>query len=554
MAKVKKKRSILKKLLLAFAGLILLLGIGAWIFFTYYFDDFVDARINSKLQEATRTATHGLFRLVIGKVKYSAGSLYCTKVEMIRARYDSSESGLTMKQLTADSVSFKGLEIFDILRGKGLFMKRLQSNSANILMTDVAEGRKELAGLPQDTIPIDTMMPVDLPAISYDSIILSGISVTIPKQFAPAGIRGSYDGIRLVISGFRLDDTTLHGPPLFVCKGIDLAMHSFPFDLADSSYVIDAVGAHVSVRDSLVTLDTFSFRSKLSEGEFAAKHRFATPMLAFSASGIRVEGIDFNSAFSHNSIDFRRLVVDSFYLDSYEDRRRPPNPHPTAVMFPNELISSFQGAINGGSIALGRGDIRLRERSKDGAGELGFENVRITIAPIRKDSTHKSKRIPAVITLEALFLKAPLDATITYPLDQKRFDMDVHATLGSFDAHRLNPWLVPMERIKVRDGVLRSGKIDMKVRNGIATTAVLPIYNEFGIEVLSASAGSKPGFTETIKTFISKTFIIRANNPNGFGSTKTGVTTRKRLPDDQLFQFLWFAIRKSLGQVVGGFQ
>jgi hypothetical protein len=552
---MQKKKSIAKKILLWAIGVLIVMAIAAWIFFTYYFQDFVNDRITAKLQEATRTATHGLFRLIVGKLKYSDGSFYCTKIEIVRARYDSAESGLTVKSLSADSVYFKGLHIFDILRGKGLFMERMETNAPQLIFTDADAGRQELKKFPPDTTPVATSMPKGLPVIYYDSIILTNIYLRIPKQNKPAGIDTFYDGVSIRLNGLRLDDTVLKAQPVFFCKGIDLAMKSFPYNLADSSYVLDIARMHASLTDSLITIDSFKFRSKYREDEFAAKHKYATPMADFHCEGIRFEGINFANSISEGAIEFRKFSVHSFFLDSYEDRRRPADPHPGDVMFPNELISSFPAKIAVDSVVLDNGKIRLRERYGAGPGSLDFDRVRIVVSPILKDTIKAHFKKKAMISLRALFLdQALLDATFTYPLDRKKFDMDVHATLGSFDAKRLNPWLIPIERIEVEDGTLTSGKIDMTVRNGKTQTSVLPLYHDFAIKILPKDPHQQRGFSEKLQTFFAGTFIIRGNNPNGLGSQKTGITTRDRLRDDEFFQFLWLAIRKSLGQVVGGFQ
>ena len=64
---VKVKISRTRKILYIVGGVILFLGLAAFIFFTFFFQDFVNGLINSKVKDATRTSTHGLFRVEIGK-------------------------------------------------------------------------------------------------------------------------------------------------------------------------------------------------------------------------------------------------------------------------------------------------------------------------------------------------------------------------------------------------------------------------------------------------------------------------------------------------------
>ena len=545
-----------RKILYIVGGVIVFLGIAAFIFFTFFFQDFVNGLINSKVKEATRTSTHGLFRVEIGKVKYKDGSFYCTKVELIREKYDSTESGMTVKKLSADSVHFDGLNLFDVLMGKGLFMEKMEAHGPKVYLSDADAGREEIKNIPPDTTPIAKQMPGGMPVIAYDSIILKDIRIFIPLDTKPPGIDSSYSGLTVKVSGMRLDNDVLKKQPLFNCKNIDLAIRGLPNGLADSCYALNVSGMHLSMTDSLVTIDTISYHSKYSEDAFAALHRYATPMIDFRSTGIRVEGIDFNRSAANASVEFHRFIMHSFYLDSYEDKRRPADPNPKPVLFPNELLSSIPVKINVDSIIFENGRMKLRERSSAGTGTLGFDHVHIVIAPMVKDTAKGVIQRSTRIALRAMFLgEAQLNATFLYPLDHKSFDMEAHATLGGFNAKKLNPWLIPIERLEAEDGILESGKIDMIVRSGKTTTTVLPIYHNFSMKLLAKDSKRQPGLTEKLKTFLAGTFVVRGNNPKAFlGGLKTGVTTRDRIRTETFFQFLWAGVRKSLGDVIGGFQ
>ncbi len=553
--KVKVKISKTRKILYIVGGVIVFLGLAAFIFFTFFLQGFVNSLINSKVKEATRTSTHGLFRVEIGKVNYKDGSFYCTKVELIRERYDSTESGMTVKKLSADSVHFDGLNLFDVLMGKGLFMEKMEAHGPKVYLVDAATGREEIKNIPPDTTPIAKLMPGRMPVISYDSIILKDIRVFIPQETKPPSIDSSYSGLTVKIIGMRLDNDVLRKQPLLNCKGIDLAIKGLPNGIADSCYVLGVSGLHLSVTDSLITLDSLTYHSKYSEDVFASKHRYATPMIDFRFTGMRIEGIDLNRSTADVAIEFHKFSIHSFYVDSYEDRRRPLDPNPKAVLFPNELLNSFAGRIRVDSVLLENGRMKMHERIASGKGTLFFDRVRIAISSIIKGAKNQPETKPTTISLSALFLgEAPFKATFTYPLGEKSFNMDAHATLGSFDAKKLNPWLIPLERLEVLDGVLESGKIEMKVRSGIATTTVLPVYHNFSVKVLPKDAHASIGLSEKIKTLLAGTFVLRGSNPNWLGSLKTGASTRSRTRTESFFQFLWFGVRMALGDVIGGFK
>jgi hypothetical protein len=156
--------------------------------------------------------------------------------------------------------------------------------------------------------------------------------------------------------------------------------------------------------------------------------------------------------------------------------------------------------------------------------------------------------------MSATFLGAPFKAQAVYPLYEKSVNLNIHAALGSFDGTKLNAWLVPFERLQVKTGILKSGKIDMAVRNGVAQTSVVPLYDEFEILLLNPNPTQPRGLMEKLKTFVAEAFIIKDGNPGKDGKLRTGVTSTPKTSDMEFMQFIWVAIRKSLGQVIGGFQ
>src|SRR5512141_1567434 len=119
MPKGSRKRRLAKRISLAIAGLCILLAIAGWIFMKYYFQDIVNDYYSEKFREAARIATHGQFRMTINKLIYKDGVLDCTNFELVRVSVDSDDTGLILERLTADTLHFSGLNIFELLRGNG---------------------------------------------------------------------------------------------------------------------------------------------------------------------------------------------------------------------------------------------------------------------------------------------------------------------------------------------------------------------------------------------------------------------------------------------------
>jgi len=123
--------------------------------------------------------------------------------------------------------------------------------------------------------------------------------------------------------------------------------------------------------------------------------------------------------------------------------------------------------------------------------------------------------------------------------------------LASFSAKKLNDFLIPNERKEVTDGIVEDGRLVMNIHGDVASTTVTPHYRNLSMRILSESADGKRGLLEGIKTFMANTFVLHSNNLDK--TAITGKASYHRKKEEEFLQFIWIAIRKSLGKVIGGF-
>ncbi|MFI5263399.1 MAG: hypothetical protein ACHQM6_02670, partial [Candidatus Kapaibacterium sp.] len=392
-----------------------------------------------------------------------------------------------------------------------------------------------------------------LPAVSFDSIALRNIRLFLPDR---PGIKDipSFRGISFRLTDFYYNSQTNDANPVLFSKRADVAIPNIVYPISDGTYSLEFKNLRGNSEDSIITAEEFASVPNYSEHAFAERYPHPMDRLNFHCSGIRIEGINFISSFSSANIVFRKFTANSWFLDSFEDRTKPADPHPAVSPMPNDLLRSLPIKIDIDSIVFRNGEIRVRERRGGAIGSLGFTHAYVTFSPVSKDTLTAHYEKPTQITFSAYFLgDAYLNGTASYPLYDKELNMDLHASLGSFATSKLNTFLVPMERLEITGGEVRKATIDMLIRSGVATTTVIPLYSGFAIKFLSNNPKTKPGPTERIKTFIAKSFVLDEENSDE-GKILVGATTHPRNPTDAFMQFIWESLRKSLGKVVGGFQ
>ena len=86
---------------------------------------------------------------------------------------------------------------------------------------------------------------------------------------------------------------------------------------------------------------------------------------------------------------------------------------------------------------------------------------------------------------------------------------------------------------------------------GQARGHVRAIYRDLEIAVLNKRTGSDKGLANRAASFLANELKIRNSNaPDASGSMKEGVVNYTRRPEDQFLQFVWFALRSGVLDVI----
>ena len=137
-------------------------------------------------------------------------------------------------------------------------------------------------------------------------------------------------------------------------------------------------------------------------------------------------------------------------------------------------------------------------------------------------------------------------------LASKDFSLRYSGSLSSMDVTLLNTFIEPGEHQRIKSGVLESAAFNINVNSGHATGNLHVVYKDLSIAVLNKNTGSEKGVFNKIISLIGKTFVIRGSNITDEKTLmKIGEIKYTRNPDDYFFQFVWFALRSGLGDVVG---
>lgn len=309
---------------------------------------------------------------------------------------------------------------------------------------------------------------------------------------------------------------------------------------------------HISIPDSEMTSDSIKYYSLLGDEQFFAKSQFRQTMFRFDISQIKIIGLDFLALLQGNIYTARSINLHNVFADIFVNMDKPYDKNSSNPQMPNEALSSMKEIVKVDSLKIINGRLNYRERFAVGAkpGVVTFNNVNISVSGI---ANHTVPPKTAVLHGAGLFMNSgAIKLFMAIPLTSKNFSLQYSGSFGAMDVTKLNSFIEAGEHHRIKSGALQSATFNINVNSGQASGTLRVLYKDLSIAILNKKTGSENGIFDRISSLISKAFIIRGTNiPDKKGCMKIGEIKYTRNPDESFTQFVWFALRTGVGNVVG---
>jgi hypothetical protein len=219
---------------------------------------------------------------------------------------------------------------------------------------------------------------------------------------------------------------------------------------------------------------------------------------------------------------------------------------------PNEILTTMKQEVKIDSLKITNGRLKYCERFAIGSkpGIILINDINISAGRI---ANHTSRSDTTIILGDGLFMNTgKMKLFMAIPLESKDFSLRYSGSLSSMDVTKLNSFIEPSENQRVNSGFLKSARFNINVNAGHSSGNLLLEYNNLDISFIDKNTGSEKGIFNQISSLFGKIFVIRkANTSDDKGLMKVGLTKYIRNPDDYFFQFVWFALRNGIADVVG---
>jgi hypothetical protein len=319
----------------------------------------------------------------------------------------------------------------------------------------------------------------------------------------------------------------------------------------EAHYGIRCARLRASVPDSELIAEGAELQPLVEDEALFAAGAFRTTRYRVVLPECRVQGLEYGEALQGRAYRARSVLLSRPALDALINRDKPPPPFVKSPLMVHEALAAISQPFQVDRLSITNGLITYAERVLPGADPavLTFDRVNMSVAGI-------ANRGEATANIELrgqgdLMSAGTLKVLMSIPITPPDFTFHYSGSLSAMDLTRLDAFLDLAEHVRIHSGTAQEAAFEIEVNAGQAIGRVRAIYDDLKITVLDQQTGSEKGFDNRVASFLANALKIRTSNaPDALGSMKHGEIHYIRTPEETFLEFVWFALRSGVMDVI----
>lgn len=396
-------------------------------------------------------------------------------------------------------------------------------------------------------------VPSGAPNIRVGRIELPRIGIAVhPANNAQGQVQGA-GGLALELDRVFVDTRDSSRTPIYAG---DIRLRAEHY-LGVWSWLAKATAAKVeaSLRDSLLRVDGLDVRPTVSDVELPQRSRWRRTRIAVRVARVEAHGVDYAKLLAKAGVSIRTIQVAEPNLDLMLDKNLSPNPKPSPAPLPHRVMRKLRFRLTVDSIRARGGTISYAELNpgKPRPGVVTFERLEGSIRNLSNDPARMSNDHPMVLTASTKLMGSGRLATVLQiPLLADSFRVRYRGTVGPMPLTDFNRFAAINTGARLRSGQALGLSFDGRVIDDYATGRVIPQYRDLKLGLTQRGVGIVGAVKRHVGSFFANNFKLRRDNPEDGDPEKLAVgrISRRRLPPEDLFPFLWYSLRDAIKQVM----
>jgi hypothetical protein len=336
-----------------------------------------------------------------------------------------------------------------------------------------------------------------------------------------------------------------------VLANASLDATNLDLEFPQAHYGIRCARLQSSVPGSELIAEGTELRPLIGDEDFFTAHDFRTTRFHVLVPECRVMGLAYGELLAAKSYRARSVQIFRPSFDALVNLDKPAKPFVKSPLMVNEALAAIRQPLQVDSLSVTNGSLRYGERRISGAapGVLSFGAVTMTAEGIANRGPSS-----AAILVRAqgdLMDAGILNVLMSIPIMPADVSLRYSGSLGAMDLTNLDAFLDVDARTRITSGTVKEAVFDIDVTAGQARGRVRGSYQNLEIALLDKKTGAENGLDDRINSFLANVLKIRSSNaPGALGVSKEGEVSYTRKPDDEFQQFLWFALRTGVLDII----
>lgn len=335
---------------------------------------------------------------------------------------------------------------------------------------------------------------------------------------------------------FRLDSSSYVGKGrAYYARHIDVRTGPVNYRFPDGMYRASVGEIALNTQAQTIAAKELHLKPLLSALAMSAAKGESVTTNDLKIGKVHVSGMDYVAYARHNALKVQNIVLDSVRLRAHKNRKakQPEKQKPTLHQMAREMGFPFK--ID--TLEVKNGFIRYSELAPEGKepGYITLNGLKGSVTNLSNMPEHMSDEMPAMLQCSfRLMNEAPIDVNVLLPLLHKEEYHALQVTFGPFNPAVLNPMLVPVSYIKVKNGNLSSGSFKADLTAKAGTGSMIVYYKNLEIELLNKGEPDKQSLGNKLLSKVADWVAIKDANPMPGEKPRLGTITVTRDPNKSI--------------------
>ncbi|WP_276389590.1 hypothetical protein [Eudoraea chungangensis] len=451
----------------------------------------------------------------------------------------------TLKELSVDQVSFKGIGIIDLLLNNHLNIRNIQINKPTFKILKHPENYKtdSVPGTSKSNFYLDSIQIRKTKEISLSEFNIVDYELQILDVVSKDTIL-QYTGKDMTIDGIDLEPSEKN-PNYFYFNTEKLLfkLQKQTIDLNADFYSVNLDNLVYDHSKQSIEIDGFAFSPMVENTQIMSASKYTSEVYKLEMQKMNINGFNLNPLIHSGILIIDQIIIEQLTAEITKDKSKPFNTKKVKNL-PQESLQNLNFPMLIQSIDIKNSTLNYSEQDKAPKDLLDLNltdlNINISNVTSLKDTTLKNKALEISINT-LLSGELPIETKINMPYNSynNAFTFTGHSNKG-VNFNKFNSVVFKALNIKIEGGVLNGIKWSAQGNDEKLEGEFTMLYKELEVDLYKEDQSQ----AKTLSWLANA--VVPKSNPGNNGKVFIASMKFERVKYKGLGNFLWKGIQSGL--------